>query len=84
MSKNIGVLWVREYEKDGEKRKMLSGEIDLGILGSARIAVFKNSRKEKDNHPDYRIVLSKQQDNQERKDEMDEYQNRDRDNTVEF
>ena len=58
MSKTVGALWVREYERDGQKRKMLSGEIDLGILGSVKIAVFKNDNKEKDNQPDYRIVLS--------------------------
>jgi uncharacterized protein (DUF736 family) len=65
MSENIGALWVKEYEKDGEKKKMLSGLIDLGVLGSSHIAVFKNNKKEKNNQPDYRIVLSKQQNNQE-------------------
>ena len=58
MSKTVGALWVKEYEKDGAKHKMLSGEIDLGALGTVKIAVFKNDRKEKENQPDYRIVLS--------------------------
>ncbi len=58
MSKTVGALWVREYEKDGKKRKMMSGELDLGALGTIKIAVFKNDKKEKDNQPDYRIVLS--------------------------
>ena len=58
MSKTIGALWLKDYEKDGKKHKMMSGEIDLGVLGTARIAVFKNEKKEKENHPDYRIVLS--------------------------
>ncbi len=58
MSKSVGALWVREYEKDGQKKKMLSGEIDLGALGKVNIAVFKNEKKEKENQPDYRIVLS--------------------------
>ena len=58
MSKIIGALWLKEYEKEGVKKKMMSGEIDLGALGSVRIAVFKNDKKEKENQPDYRIVLS--------------------------
>jgi len=58
MSKTVGALWVREYEKDGKKRKMMAGELDLGALGTIKIAVFKNDKKEKDNQPDYRIVLS--------------------------
>ena len=58
MNKTVGVLWLREYEKDGKKHKMMSGEIDLGALGTAKVAVFKNEKKEKENHPDYRIVLS--------------------------
>lgn len=58
MSKTIGALWIKEYEKDGKKRKMMSGELDLGVLGAVKIAVFKNEKKEKDNQPDYRIVLS--------------------------
>ena len=58
MSKTIGALWIKEYEKDGKKRKMMSGELDLGALGAVKIAVFKNEKKEKDNQPDYRIVLS--------------------------
>ncbi len=58
MSKTVGALWLREFEKDGKKRKMMSGELDLGALGTIKIAVFKNDKKEKDNQPDYRIVLS--------------------------
>ena len=58
MSKVVGALWLREYEKDGKKRKMMAGELDLGALGTAKIAVFKNDKKEKDNQPDYRIFLS--------------------------
>ena len=58
MSKQVGALWLKEYEKDGKKRKMMSGELDLGILGKVNIAVFKNEKKEKENQPDYYIVLS--------------------------
>jgi len=58
MAKTIGALWLRDFEKDGKKEKMMSGELDLGALGSISIAVFKNKKKDKDNQPDYRIVLS--------------------------
>lgn len=58
MSKQVGALWLKEYEKDGQKKKMFSGELDLGVLGKVNIAVFKNDKKEKENQPDYRIVLS--------------------------
>jgi len=63
MAKTVGALWLKEYEKDGKKRKMMAGELDLGALGTVKIAVFKNDRKEKDNQPDYRIVLSEPNEN---------------------
>jgi len=69
MLKSIGALWVREYEKDGDKRKMLSGQLDLGALGTVNIAIFKNEGKEKDNQPDYRIFLSNQEYNQKESEE---------------
>ena len=58
MSKVVGALWIKEFEKDGKKRKMMSGELDLGALGTVKIAVFKNEKKEKDNQPDYKIVVN--------------------------
>ena len=58
MAKQIGALWVNEYKKDGETKKMLSGRLDLGPMGEVDVAVFPNDRKEKPTHPDYRIVLS--------------------------
>ena len=58
MSKTIGALWLKEFEKDGQKKKMFSGELDLGALGTVGIAVFKNEKKDKENQPDYKIVLS--------------------------
>lgn len=58
MAKQIGALWVNEYKKDGETKKMLSGRLDLGPMGEVDIAVFPNGRKDKPSHPDYRIVLS--------------------------
>ena len=65
MSKVVGALWINEFEKDGKKRKMMSGELDLGALGTVKIAVFKNEKKEKDNQPDYKIVVN---DNSEKED----------------
>ncbi|AEA33646.1 hypothetical protein [Hippea maritima] len=62
MAKTVGALWLREYEKDGKRRKMMAGELDLGALGTVKIAVFKNEKKEKENQPDYRIVLSEPND----------------------
>lgn len=56
--KQIGALWARTYNKDGKEHRFMTGMIDLGALGTVDIAIFKNDRKEKDNHPDYRIVLS--------------------------
>jgi uncharacterized protein (DUF736 family) len=57
MIKNIGALWVKEYTKDGEAKKMLSGTIDLGAMGEVDIAIFPNENKKEPKHPDYRIVL---------------------------
>jgi uncharacterized protein (DUF736 family) len=56
MSRKIGALWLKEA-KDG--KKYMSGVLE-DLRGDIRIAVFKNDRKEKDNHPDYQIVLSEE------------------------
>jgi uncharacterized protein (DUF736 family) len=56
-SKQIGALW-RRTAKQGETGDFLKGVLDLGALGQVPIVVFKNTRKKKDNEPDYRIVLS--------------------------
>ncbi len=56
-SKQIGALWKHEA-KSGDAGVYLRGNLDLGALGQVPIAVFKNTRKEKENQPDYRIVLS--------------------------
>jgi len=58
VSKVVGALWLREYERDGKKKKMLAGELDLGLLGTVKVAIFKNEKKEKENQPDYTVVLS--------------------------
>jgi uncharacterized protein (DUF736 family) len=57
MQKQVGALWVNEYTKDGEPRKMLSGTLDLGVYGEINIAIFPNEQKKEPKHPDYRIVL---------------------------
>jgi uncharacterized protein (DUF736 family) len=54
MTRKIGALWVRESQ-DG--RKFMSGLIET-LNGDVQIAVFKNDKKEKENQPDYNIVLS--------------------------
>jgi len=55
MAKTVGALWLKE-RKDDNKKKYLAGEIDLGF-GTLRIGVFRNENKEKEEQPDYRIVL---------------------------
>ncbi len=56
MSRKIGALWLKET-KDG--KKYMSGVLE-DLRGDIRIAVFKNDRKEKENHPDYQIVVSEE------------------------
>lgn len=53
-SRKIGALWLRK-SKDG--MTFLSGTLE-DLRGTIQIAVFKNDRKEKENQPDYQIVLS--------------------------
>lgn len=49
---NIGAFW----KKDKSGKKFLSGKIKLGEKEYTAF-VFSN-KKDKDNHPDYRLVLS--------------------------
>lgn len=61
MSRKIGALWARKTQ-DG--KSYLSGVIqDIG--GDIQIVVFRNDRKEKENQPDFSILLSEKK--QERK-----------------
>ena len=56
----IGALWINE--KNG--KKYMSGSVEIN--GQAiRIVVFKNNYKEQDKHPDYNIMLSQPQQNQQ-------------------
>lgn len=61
MSRKIGALWLKETQ-DG--KKYMSGVLN-DISGDISIAIFKNDRKEKENHPDYSIVLSEKRQNRE-------------------
>ncbi len=56
MSRKIGALWLKET-KDG--KKYFSGVLE-DMRGEIRIAIFKNDRKEKENQPDYQIVVSEE------------------------
>jgi uncharacterized protein (DUF736 family) len=55
MGAKIGALWKNESKG---KTAFLSGVINAGLLGQKRVVVFKNELKEKDNEPDYHILLS--------------------------
>lgn len=56
MSRKIGALWLKET-KDG--KKYFSGVLE-DLRGEIRIAIFKNERKEKENQPDYQIIVSEE------------------------
>lgn len=52
--KKVGVLWKKDSKNNQE---YLSGQLDLGAMGEAKIMVFKNNKKE-DKQPDYSISLA--------------------------
>lgn len=54
MSRQIGALWLR---KSSNGIQYMSGVLNA-LSGDIQVAIFKNDRKEKENQPDYRIVLS--------------------------
>ena len=54
MSHIMGVLW-KKQDKDG--KPYLSGFL-YDMRGDISIAIFQNERKDKENHPDYNIVIS--------------------------
>lgn len=51
--KRIGALW---NKKDKSGKDFMSGTLDLGALGEAKIMIFKNEKKE-ENHPDWAAQL---------------------------
>ena len=53
---SIGALWINE----GKNGKFMAGKITIEGV-STPIAIFKNKYKNTDNHPDYRIFVSKKQ-----------------------
>ena len=56
--KNIGVFWKNTFQNDdGEEVVYLAGYVDIGILGKRSVSIFVNTRKEKDNQPDFNIVM---------------------------
>jgi len=61
MLSTVGALWKKDYKgEDGKKHVFLAGEINLGLLGRKRISAFKNDKKEKETHPDWRLVMSEE------------------------
>ncbi len=52
--KKVGALWKKQDKNTGE---FLSGMLDLGILGQARLMVFPNRFKKAENQPDATIQL---------------------------
>jgi len=62
MSRKIGALWSK---KTGDGKTFLSGFLN-DLSGDISIAIFKNDRKEKENQPDFNIVLSEKKERVER------------------
>ena len=56
IGEKIGALW-KNKSKDSNK-PFLSGLINAGLLGKIRVVVFKNELKDKNEQPDYHILLS--------------------------
>lgn len=52
--KNVGQLWKGQ---DKNKNPMLSGNIDLGILGVFNVIVLKNGNQKQATHPDYLVFV---------------------------
>jgi uncharacterized protein (DUF736 family) len=58
----IGALWLNKSRTDG--KQYLAGQVELGGV-KHKIVVFKNDHKKQDTHPDYNIVLSQPQGQQQ-------------------
>jgi hypothetical protein len=62
--KNIGVLWKK---KNKDNKVFLSGILNNGIHGDIHIMIFANDAEDrKEKSPDYRIVMSTDDDRQDR------------------
>ena len=46
-------LWL----KDGSKGKFMAGKVEQEIPAGAKLLIFKNDRKERDNQPDYQLFF---------------------------
>lgn len=46
-------LWL----KDGAKGKYMAGKVEQEIPAGAKLLIFKNDRKERDNQPDYQLFF---------------------------
>lgn len=63
MAKNrVGAFWINEYKQEGVKKKMLSGTLDLGVLGEQRVVMFPNGHKENEKAPDWFMYISEEAD----------------------
>ena len=52
--KSCGQLWLGE---DSKENTMLSGYVDLGVLGRMNVLVFKNNNQKEATHPDYIVFV---------------------------
>lgn len=50
----IGALWLKKAKKkDGAEYTYMSGQVEVPFLGKLNFAVFKNTKKNGGNSPDY-------------------------------
>lgn len=56
MAKKIGALWKHKDKKTN--KTYLAGNVEVIVGMPTKIVIFSNDKKEKENHPDYNIVLS--------------------------
>jgi len=43
--------------------KYLTGYIDVGLIGQARVAIFRNNKKEGENSPEWIVTIKDAQEN---------------------
>ena len=52
--KKVGVLWKKSDKHDND---YLCGQLDLGVLGEVRIAVFNSTEKTSENSPEATVHI---------------------------
>src|SRR5258705_10368869 len=52
--KRVSGLWL----KDGKNGKFMSGAVEDAIPAGAKLLIFKNDRKERDQQPDYQLFVA--------------------------